>query len=162
MAMAIKRRLSIYLVTAIIVSIGCSALFAGNAVGESNDYNAALVGTYLATITNSKGEFSSQSTIEFGADRTMSVVDSNQIDIGFTDSQGSWAWERWFRTFTATTLNFFPDDNFVARTDYKGRLNKEGVQGRIVLRFFGPGEDPLRDVGSLGGVFSFTAERILP
>ena len=154
--MAFKPRLSAFLVSAIVLASGWLLFSTAPSVRADSSGSGPLAGTYLSTITDANGDFASQSTIIFGADRSMSVVDSTQIVVGFTDSQGSWR-RSGTSSFVGVTLNF-P----TARAEYTGTFDGQTVEGQITLLFFGPGEDPLRDEGTLGGVFDFVAERIVP
>ncbi len=125
-------------------------------------------GSYLTTIEDSTGYFTSRSVITLHADRTMSGTDSGQGGPAyfFTSQRGSWRLEG-RRRVVAKMIDFLspPGGPGIARVDYTIDFVNGYTQltGTITLRVF-PLDDgnPLHGEGDLIDTFSFVGELIKP
>ncbi len=125
-------------------------------------------GSYLTTIQDSEGKFSSRSIITLHADQTMSAVDSGQGGPTFFFSSQSGSWKlSGYQRIVARTIDFpFPPGTpEVARADYTINFTRDRsrMTGTItVMTYPLEGGNPLDGEGTLIGVFTFVGELIRP
>ncbi len=129
----------------------------------------ALSGTYLTTILNPDSTVASRSLVTLIEDGNIIVGDSNQGGIvgqydAFTTSQGSWVCKG-KQSITARLLNFSTTNQggtSIARTDYVATFNPKtkALGGSITLSYFGLTDNPLNGVGTTGGSFTFSGQRL--
>ncbi|SRR5579883_273664 len=129
-----------------------------------------LAGTYLTTITDASGNFSSRGLITLTTDGTFVVSDSNQGGISgvfnpFTTAQGAWTCNG-NKGFTARAIDF-PLSNQgatgIGRVDYTATYDAktETVKGQIVLTLFNDLQaNPLDGGGTNGGTSNFTGQLV--
>ncbi len=131
-----------------------------------------FAGSYLTTIVDAKGKFSSRGVISFSEDGNLFVTDSNQGGVQgvfnpFGDTQGSYTCTS-NREIRAVGINFgFSGPNGVndiARSDIQATLNQQSMelQGIITVSSFALDANPLKGAGSVVGSFQFTGQRITP
>jgi hypothetical protein len=121
--------------------------------------------TYIITNTDaSTGAFTSRSVITFGADHTMTVIDSAQggPDFHFSSQLGSWSTTS-AGTGTGRTIDFdFPSQPGVSRLDWTFQATKTGtISGKVELYGFPLEANPLEG-GTLQGTFNFTGYVVTP
>ncbi|MGH7999003.1 MAG: hypothetical protein ACREPR_06145 [Brasilonema sp.] len=130
----------------------------------------SVTGTYLITLKNASGDFTSRSLITLTADGNFVFSDSNQGGISgrfnpFTTGQGTWKCTG-KKEVSARALDFsFSDQGGtgIARNDYLATFDPQThtVTGTINLQFFDLQGNPLEgDVQS--GSTSFTGQRVTP
>ena len=130
-----------------------------------------VVGTYLTTVTDAKGNITSRSILTLSGDGTLASIESNQAGLEgvynpFTDAQGSWQCTG-TQTFTGTSLNFtlagsVSPDRGIARLDFKATVDKKthAVKGTMELRFFSMSANPLKEKVPPFASFSFVGQHI--
>jgi hypothetical protein len=130
-------------------------------------FNGARGATYVTTVTDSSGNFSSRGVITLHADHTMSVIDSGQggPTFFFTSQLGSWKLDGKGEV-VARTIDFdLPPSPDVARVDYTISFAQGGNQatGTITLTTF-PLENgnPLDGGGTVVGTFKFVGQLVQP
>lgn len=169
---------TILLATAGLATAGLAGSLAGAgpalAQAASNACRAALTGSYLATITDTKAAYQSRSLVTLHGDGTVSVVDSRQYrgenKLAFSAQQGAWRCTG-PRSATARTLDFgFATKETIGRLDWAidvagkdGGRNGE-IRGTVTLRLFPgiEGIDPFGAGGDRVGSFRFSGSRIAP
>jgi hypothetical protein len=145
-----------------------SAAHADNACG-------ALPGTYLLTVLNSSGSFSSRQLLTLTQDSNVIVDDSAQGGVTgefnpFTTAQGTWACESRSAPIQAdaTTLDFtlpgsVAGGQSIGRTDYEITFHavSNTISGTIDLRFFPLTGNPLATpLPAPSSTYSFTGVRV--
>jgi hypothetical protein len=120
-------------------------------------------GSYVTTVKDANGNFSSRGVITLHADHTMSVIDSGQGGPAFLFSSQLGAWKPDGKGgVVAKTIDFdFPSVD-VARVDYTIKFNSTGTQitGTITLTVFPLQGNPLDGGGTVVGTFTFTGQLI--
>ena len=130
----------------------------------------AMVGTYLATIVNSAGDYASRALITLHADGNFAIVDSAQDEglqgSSFSTQSGAWRCST-DASAAATTLNFgFPPRTSIARSawtlDQAHSKSGQALRGTIALHIFPgvKGVDPFRADSKPVDRFYFTAQRV--
>ena len=142
----------------------CLALAAASpAAATGNDPSHGA--TYIITNTDAgTGKFTSRSLITFGADHTVSVVDSAQNGPAFYFSSQLGSWSTTGRGMgTARTLDFdFPPQPGMARLDWTFRATSSGtISGKVELYSFSLEANPTEG-GTLAGTFNFTGYVVSP
>lgn len=161
------------LVTVVSLSLGSNRLEAAE-----TDCNEVL-GTYLTTISDREGVFSSRGLITFAPGGVLIISDSSQGGVPgmwdpFGASQGAWGClgvEGDEVSVGAVGLNFvLPGDgrtSSIARVDYKASLDtKSGtLSGNVTLHFTADKDleaaDPIRNPGTLADEFQFDGKRVI-
>jgi len=122
-------------------------------------------GSYITTVKDSGGNFSSREVITLRADHSMSEIDSAQGGPAyfFSSELGSWK-QNASGSIVARTIDFnFPPSPDVARLDYTINFSQDRrqVTGTITLSTF-PLEtgNPLDGEGTVVGTFTFAGELI--
>ena len=146
--------------TVSILALGAWAMLHGQNQNQGNGFSS---GTFLVTITDSNGNFASNSVITLHSDHSVAVVDSGQEGgpVPFSSQQGVWASTP--TGLAARTIDWsFPfATEGSARVDYTfNGTPPNQVAGSIVLTFFAPNQNPLDGGGTPGGNFNFTGTRI--
>ena len=121
--------------------------------------------TYLITIKDAAGAFSSRGAIALHGDRTVSVIDSGQGGPFFFTSQlGAWGYDHKGGVVGRTVDFDFPPNADLARLDYTFAFGSDGakVTGTITLTIFPLQGDPLDGDGIAAGKFTFTGELVKP
>jgi hypothetical protein len=137
-----------------------------NAQGNQPGAQGSNIGaSYLTTVKDSNGNFTSRGVITLHSDHTMSVIDSGQGGPFFFTSQlGSWKWNAG-AGIVARTIDFdFPPNADVVRLDYTISFAQNGSQviGTITLTTFPLNGNPLDGGGTALGSFTFTGQLIQP
>lgn len=122
-------------------------------------------GSYVTTIKDSSGNFSSRSILTLHADRTLEAVDSAQQGPlnYFSNQLGTWEPAGNHR-IRARTLDFlYPPGSGMARADYVITFASDRCQiaGTITVSAF-PLQGENGDEGSLIGTFTFEGEWVKP
>lgn len=145
----------------ILAVLGSVALLNPETAFAQSDNGAS----YVTTIMDSSGAFSSRGVITLHADHTISVIDSGQGGPFFFTSQlGSWKWNG-KSGIAAKTIDFdYPPNADVARLDYAISFAGHGTQisGTITLTTFPLEGDPQGSGGTVVGTFSFTGKLVTP
>jgi hypothetical protein len=133
---------------------------------NQNDQGGPSGASWVTTVKDSSGVFSSRGVITLHADHTMSVIDSGQggPTFFFSSQLGSWKWNT-IGGVVARTIDFdFRPNADVARLDYTISFSPDGskVMGTITLTTFPLQSDPLDGGGTVAGTFTFTGELIQP
>ena len=122
--------------------------------------------SYLATSTDSNGNFRARFVLSLHAGHTMSVVDSNSggPDAFFTTELGSWKPEGSYAAVGSTIDFDFPPNADVARIDYTINFQNDGhhIVGTQTVTTFPLEGNPLDGGGTKLGTFNFTGELITP
>ena len=130
----------------------------------------AMVGTYLATIVNSAGDYASRALITLHADGNLAIVDSAQDEglqgSSFSSQSGAWRCST-DASASARTLNFgFPPRTSIARSDWTldqaHSKSGQALKGTIDLYIFPgvKGVDPFRADSKPVDKFYFAAQRV--
>ena len=130
----------------------------------------AMVGTYLATIVNSAGDYASRALITLHADGNLHIVDSAQDEglqgSSFSTQSGAWRCST-DASASARTLNFgFPPRTSIARSDWTldqaHSKSGQALKGTIDLYIFPgvKGVDPFRADSKPVDKFYFAAQRV--
>ena len=152
---------TIYLFS-ILAVLGSVALLNPNTASAQSDHGAS----YVTTVTDSNGNFSSRGVITLHADRTISVIDSGQggPTFFFTSQLGSWKPDG-KGGVVARTIDFdYPPSADVARVDYTISFARDANQitGTITLTTFPLQGNPLDGGGTVVGTFTLTGELVKP
>lgn len=146
----------------ILAVLGSVALLNPNTASAQSDHGAS----YVTTVTDSNGNFSSRGVITLHADRTISVIDSGQggPTFFFTSQLGSWKPDG-KGGVVARTIDFdYPPSADVARVDYTISFARDANQitGTITLTTFPLQGNPLDGGGTVVGTFTLTGELVKP
>ncbi|MDZ8184208.1 MAG: hypothetical protein RMX96_05005 [Nostoc sp. ChiSLP02] len=127
----------------------------------------SFTGTYLTTIKDTKGKFSSRGLITLTKEGNFIVSDSNQGGISgkfnpFTTAQGTWVCTG-KNSIAARAIDFSFSNRGgtgIARIDYTATFDPktQTVQGKISLRLFELQANPLSGNGQDGGTSFFTGK----
>jgi hypothetical protein len=151
-------------VLVLLACLGAVALHAPPATADAPSVSRGA--TYLITITDAQGAFTSRVVITLHGDRTLSAIDSDQggPTFFFTSQLGAWAPDGKGGA-VGRTLDFdFPPAPDVARLDYTFTFSAHDTQvaGTITLRTFPLQGDPLDGDGTVLGEFTFTGRLVTP
>jgi hypothetical protein len=157
-------RLTISCIAIVAVAAGfVQSALAGDGNDQGDDQGANGT-SYIATITDSNGNFASRGVITLHSDHTMSVIDSGQGGPQFFFSSQLGAWHVGGNgVVTGRTIDFdFPSAD-IARLDYTIHFGANGsATGTITLTNFPLHANPLGGGGTVVGTFTFTAYSIAP
>jgi hypothetical protein len=122
--------------------------------------------TYLTTVTDSSGAFTTRTVLTLHADHTMSVVAADQggPTSFFTSQLGSWKPDG-KGGVVAKTLDFdYPPNADVVRIDYTISFDPDHdrASGTETLTAFPLQGNPLDGGGTSLGTFTFTGELVKP
>jgi hypothetical protein len=122
--------------------------------------------TYLTTVRDSNGNFTTRTVLTLHADHTMSVVAADQggPTFFFTSQLGSWKPDG-KGGVVAKTLDFdFPPNADVARIDYTISFDRDHdrATGTETLITFPLQGNPLDGGGTSLGTFTFSGELVRP
>ena len=152
-------------ISALALFIGLAAL---PAQAQDNAACAAMVGTWLTTISTSAGDHASRALLTINADGTMQAIDSAQNQglqgSSFSGQPGAWRCSAAGKA-GARTLNFgFPPRESIARSDWTLALEGATLSGTIALHIFPgvKGVDPFRADSKPVDKFRFTAQKVSP
>jgi hypothetical protein len=149
----------------LIVALGSGAFLspsnaAAQVVGPSNG------ASYLTTVTDSSGNFTTRTVLTLHADHTMSVVAADQggPTYFFSSQLGSWQADG-NGGVVGKTLDFdYPPNADVARIDYTIRFDTSLNQasGTETLTTFPLQGNPFGAGGTVLGTYTFTAQLVKP
>jgi hypothetical protein len=149
----------------LIAALGSVALLSPpNATADSEGpHNGA---TYVTTVKDSSGHFTTRTVITLHADHTMSVIAADQggPTSFFTSQLGSWKPDG-KGGVVAKTLDFdYPPNADVARIDYTISFDPghDQVTGTETLTLFPLQGNPLDGGGTVLGTFTFIGELVKP
>jgi hypothetical protein len=149
----------------LIAALGSVALLSPpNATADpEGPHNGA---TYVTTVKDSNGNFTTRTVITLHADHTMSVVAADQggPTFFFTSQLGSWKPDG-KGGVVAKTLDFdYPPNADVARIDYTISFDPghDQVTGTETLTTFPLQGNPLDGGGTVLGTFTFIGELVKP
>ena len=132
---------------------------------QENEQHGLSGASYISTVTDSNGNFSSRGVITLHADKTMSVTDSGQGGPAFLFSSQQGAWRRGNNgSIIGKTIDFdFPSVD-VARVDYVIAPGSSSgtIKGTITLTTFPLTGNPLDGGGTVIGTFTFVGQVIKP
>lgn len=132
---------------------------------QENEQNGLSGASYVTTVTDSNGNFSSRGVITLHSDKTMSVTDSGQGGPAFLFSSQSGAWRQGNKgSIIGKTIDFdFPSVD-VARVDYviAPGSSHGTITGTITLTTFPLTGNPLDGGGTVIGTFTFVGQVIKP
>jgi hypothetical protein len=138
----------------------------------ANDDNSGFGhgASYLATVTDSNGNFFTRSVITLHADHTMSVVeaDSGGPTYFFTGEFGSWRPDGKGGAVGKTIDFDFAGGNpvysngDVGRIDFTMSFQNDGIVGTETVTIFPLEADPFGDGGTNLGTFNFSGQLITP
>jgi len=169
-----RRRIVTLVLAATIGGNGAGALAASNTDGTC----AALIGTFVTSVADREGVFSSRGLMTFTSDGIVLVSDSAQGGVAglwdpFSGSQGSWKCrgaDGQTLNAAAVALNFvLPRDGKsprFARIDYELKLDSESqlLSGTATLRFTSGRDlealDPIDKPGPALDTFQFDGRRL--
>jgi hypothetical protein len=122
--------------------------------------------TYVTTVKDSSGNFTTRTVLTLHADHTMSVVAADQggPTYFFTSQLGSWKPDG-KGGVVAKTIDFdYPPNADVARIDYTISFDPahDRATGTETLTSFPLQGNPLDGGGTLLGTFTFTGELVKP
>ena len=161
----------------VLMAMFCLGL-SSTAAAESSSGCDAVPGTYVATIVDREGVFSSRGLLTFAAGGVLLVTDSSQGGVPgvwdpFSASQGAWRCDvdaKQGVQVVATALNFvLPADgrqSGFGRVDYEASLDPATgeLSGKILLRLDARKDleaaDPLTRPGPAADEFQFDARRV--
>jgi hypothetical protein len=150
----------------ILALVGSVALLHPQHATAYQDLNGPNGATYVTTVTDSSGKFSSRGVITLHADHTMSVIDSGQggPTAFFTSQLGSWARvPNSNGEIIARTIDFnLPPSPGVARVDYTIHYEGNQITGTITLTIFPLTGNPLDGGGTVVGTFTFVGQLVTP
>ena len=150
----------------LIMALGSVALLSPpNATADSEEgpHNGA---TYVTTVRDSSGNFTTRTVLTLHADHTMSVVAADQggPTFFFTSQLGSWKSDG-KGGVVAKTFDFdYPPNADVVRIDYTISFDPDHdrVTGTETLTAFPLQGNPLDGGGTGLGTFTFTGELVKP
>jgi hypothetical protein len=147
-----------------IVALGSVALLSPiHASAQSTVF--ANGATYLTTVIDSSGNFTTRTVLTLHADHTMSVVAADQggPTYFFSSQLGSWQSDG-KGGVVGKTIDFdYPPNADVARIDYTISFNSAGqATGTETLTTFPLQSDPFGSGGTSLGTYTFTGELVKP
>lgn len=177
---ATKRRTSTRFLAAAPLAVACLIPAQSTAADTGHDACQGLAGTYVTTVTDIEGVFSSRGLLTLGADGVFLMSDSAQAGLPgvydpFGSAQGSWRClgvEGTRLRFSAVGLNFvLPGDGRAAvfgRVEYRGSLDTQnGVLSATTSLSFSPdgdleGADPMERPGPVFEQFDVEGKAVVP
>lgn len=153
------------------IALALAGCLATPAAAQEAGCRGELAGTYLTTITTSKGGYASRSLVTINGDGTLSAVDSRQyhgvMGAAFSAQRGVYRCTG-DEAAAARTLNFgFPKRASIARSDWTMVRDKAtgSISGTITLFIYTgvKGVDPFAAKGGKRiDTFRFTSTRVSP